>query len=115
MAITEGAGRVLWKSGKTAEDMIENILDSAKSKEKTLSETIKNIAGNIRENFENPVSLNADITADKNFSNLNFPDIPAVSGNIHTGKESPVTVENLNIYVDTPLWHSNVIQRRVKK
>lgn len=93
-------------------DFMENLIDGVKSKEKTLADTVRGVAESIRETFEEPISVNTDITANGSFNRLKVPDISTVAENIYTvksdntqsyqtEKESPVTVENLNITLDS--------------
>lgn len=92
-------------------DFMDNLINGIKSKENSLSDTLNSVAENIRNTFEKPISVNTDITIDENFKRLNIPDISTVAENIYTvksdnaqsyqtEKESPVTVESLNIYVE---------------
>ena len=91
---------------------MENLITGIKSKENELSETLKDVAENIRNTFNKPISINTEITTDSNLNRLKFPDMSTVSENTYTVKsenvpeyrtetESPVIVENLNITLDS--------------
>ena len=92
-------------------DLMDNLITGIQSKEKMLSDTVKDVAESIRETFEEPISVNTDITANGSFNRLNVPDISTVAENIYTVKsdtaeisptksENPITVENLTINVE---------------
>ena len=94
-----------------APDMIALFTQGIKDNKKSIFSEINDIATSIKDTFSEPISVNAGVHAKGIFSSLDIPDISTVAENIYTvksdnaqsyqaEKESPVTVENLNIYVE---------------
>ncbi len=112
LGIGEGFAENADTAGRQISDAVSDWTSILQGKENELSETLKDVAENIRNTFNKPISINTEITTDSNLNRLKFPDISTVSENIYTVRsenvpdyrtetESPVIVENLNITLDS--------------
>lgn len=114
-------------------DLMDNLINGVKSKEKSLADTIKGVAENIRDTFSKPISVNAGVHAKGTLSGFELPDIsadtsiPFVADGSNMKKynvinnpsvpsykesESPIVVENLNINMEGMTFSSEYEMNR---
>lgn len=97
-------------------DLMDNLINGVQSRTGELKSTVEKVAGNIKDAFEKPITVDTNIAANGHFNRLKVPDIQTVTENIHTvrynpaetsvQKNSPVIVENLNLTIEGTNFNS---------